>query len=258
MTERFSPSHYRKLGGTEIQVSPLALGTVKLGRNQMVKFPEPFDLPDDRQVQALLGVALDLGINLIDTAPAYGTSEKRLGRWLPRPLDQWIIASKAGESFSHGASTFDFSAEAIRLSVESSLQNLQRDYLDLLMLHSDGSDSAILADERVLLILDQLKQQGKVRACGISSKTLKGAMLGVDLMDFIMVTPAEQDAINHAAAAGKGVLIKKPLESGHLSSPSTRLVELAGDQRITSTVTGTISRSHLQENVASMLTGLAP
>ena len=60
----------RALGSTGIQVSPLGLGTVKLGRNQQVKYPRPFELPGDEEVLALLGLARELGVNLLDTAPA--------------------------------------------------------------------------------------------------------------------------------------------------------------------------------------------
>ena len=72
----------RHLGNTGIKVSPLGLGTVKLGRNQQVKYPHGFTLPDDKTVKELLALTWDLGINLIDTAPAYGNSEERLGALL--------------------------------------------------------------------------------------------------------------------------------------------------------------------------------
>ena len=65
----------RPLGATGLQVSPLGLGTVKFGRNQGVKYPQAFNLPSDREALALLELAWDLGINLLDTAPAYGESE---------------------------------------------------------------------------------------------------------------------------------------------------------------------------------------
>ncbi|HHH13074.1 MAG TPA: aldo/keto reductase, partial [Thiolapillus brandeum] len=57
----------RPLGSTGIEVSPLGLGTVKIGRNQQVKYPRGFELPDDAQVERLLWLARELGINLVDT-----------------------------------------------------------------------------------------------------------------------------------------------------------------------------------------------
>lgn len=70
---------HRPLGDTGLIVSPLGLGTVKLGRDQGVKYPNGFTIPDDAAARALLDQARALGINLIDTAPAYGVSEQRLG-----------------------------------------------------------------------------------------------------------------------------------------------------------------------------------
>ena len=73
----------RPLGSTGIKVSPLGLGTVKLGRDQQVKYPSSFRIPDDDAVRDLFALTRELGINLVDTAPAYGNSEQRLGKLLP-------------------------------------------------------------------------------------------------------------------------------------------------------------------------------
>ena len=73
---------HRPLGQTGLSTAVLALGTVKLGRTTGVKYPKSFDLPDDEAATALLHAARNLGINLLDTAPAYGTSEARLGKLL--------------------------------------------------------------------------------------------------------------------------------------------------------------------------------
>ena len=72
----------RRIGQTDIEVSVLGLGTVKWGRNQGVKYPAPFQLPTDREIKDLLAVAREQEINLLDTAPAYGLAEQRLGELL--------------------------------------------------------------------------------------------------------------------------------------------------------------------------------
>src|SRR5690625_7513454 len=72
----------RPLGRTGLMVSPIGLGTVKLGRNQRLKHPQPFELPSRKEAEYLLDCAHDLGINFIDTAAAYGSSEARLGELL--------------------------------------------------------------------------------------------------------------------------------------------------------------------------------
>ena len=86
--------YHRPLGSTGLRVSPLGLGTVKLGRNTGVKYPNQFALPSDGQARELLALARDLGINLIDTAPAYGTSETRLGPLLQGQRQDWVVCTK--------------------------------------------------------------------------------------------------------------------------------------------------------------------
>lgn len=137
---------HRPLGNTGLIVSPLGLGTVKLGRDQGVKYPNGFTIPDDAAARALLDQARALGINLIDTAPAYGVSEQRLGPLLRGQREDWVIVSKVGEEFDNGQSRFDFSPAHTRLSVERSLQRLETDRIDLVLVHSDGNDVAILRD----------------------------------------------------------------------------------------------------------------
>ncbi|MDH3947931.1 MAG: aldo/keto reductase, partial [Gammaproteobacteria bacterium] len=88
----------RALGATGIKVSVLGLGTVKLGRDQEVKYPRGFNIPDDAAVRELLALSRDLGINFIDTAPAYGNSEERLGQLMDNSND-WVIMTKVGEIF---------------------------------------------------------------------------------------------------------------------------------------------------------------
>ena len=105
----------RALGSTGIDVSVLGLGTVKIGRNQQVKYPSGFELPDDKSVIELFELARSSGINFIDTAPAYGSSEQRLGELLPDRHD-WVIMTKVGEIFESGQSRFDFSSSGIRQS----------------------------------------------------------------------------------------------------------------------------------------------
>ena len=72
----------RPLGRSGIETSLLGLGTVKFGRTRGLKYPEPFSLPSDAEARRLLDTARDLGVNFVDTAPAYGASEERLGELL--------------------------------------------------------------------------------------------------------------------------------------------------------------------------------
>lgn len=253
---------YRPLGSTGLQVSPLGLGTVKFGRNQGVKYPSQFELPDDRQALDILALARELGINLIDTAPAYGTSEQRLGGMLKGQREHWVICTKVGEEFVNGTSQFDFSADHTRLSVERSLRRLQTDYLDLVLVHSDGNDLAVL-DQPVYSALAELKREGLIRAFGFSGKTIEGGIRALDQGDCAMVTYNLQDqqekpVLDHALSHNKGILIKKALASGHVclhdEDPLLTSMQLIyRHPAVASAIIGTINPIHLRENVATAL-----
>lgn len=256
----------RRLGNTGIEISCLGLGTVKIGRNQEVKYPSGFSLPTDDEVSALLRQTKELGINFLDTAPAYGSSEQRLGRLLEDRQD-WIICTKVGEEFTTGKSYFDFSAEHTRRSIERSLRNIGTDYLDIVLIHSDGQDRKILESSDCPEALLRLKEKGLIKAIGMSTKTIEGGMKAADMLDLVMVTynPSMQDdavVINHARTLGKGILVKKALNSGHDciagngsggSNFTERNLRFAlGKEGVTSVIVGTINPRHLQENVEAV------
>lgn len=212
---------HRPLGSTGLMVSALGLGTVKLGRDQGVKYPNGFQIPDDDDAKMLLKLSRDLGINLIDTAPAYGRSEERLGPLLRGQRNDWVIVSKVGEEFTHGVSHHDFSALHTRRSVERSLQRLETDFIDLVLVHSDGNDLAILNECEVYQTLAELKREGKIRGFGLSGKTVDGGLKALENGDCAMVTynlneQTEKPVIDYAATHGKAILVKKALASGHV------------------------------------------
>jgi aryl-alcohol dehydrogenase-like predicted oxidoreductase len=250
----------RALGSTGIAVSPLGLGTVKFGRNQQVKYPKPFDLPDDQAVAGLLSLARDLGINLLDTAPAYGTSQQRLGKLLGTSRHDWVIVSKVGEIFEDGVSRFDFSYAHTVATVESSLKTLRTDYLDGVLIHSDGDDLRIFEQEGAVDALHDLKRRGLIRAHGMSSKTVAGGLRCVAELDLVMATcnldyDDERPVFEAAAKQGRGVLVKKGLMSGHV--PGEDGVEQSfrhvfAQPGVSSMIVGTINPAHLRGNVAAL------
>lgn len=253
----------RRLGRTDCLVSPIALGTVKIGRNTGVRYPQAFVLPDDAALDRLLGTARELGINLLDTAPAYGSSEERLGRWLRGGRRQdWVLCTKCGEDFDGVQSRFDFSPAHTRASVERSLRRLGTDYLDIVLLHSNGDDLAILDDSGALEMLRQLRHEGLVRAFGISAKTLPGALRAAQCCDVAMLAYNPEDtsmapALAACAAEGCAVLVKKAFGSGHLCTTPDGvrgcLQTIYAAPGIASVVIGTLNAQHLRENVAAAL-----
>ncbi|MBW2233541.1 MAG: aldo/keto reductase [Deltaproteobacteria bacterium] len=252
----------RELGRTGLRVSPIGLGTTKLGRNQQVKYPSAFELPSDEAVMALLASARKCGINLIDTAPAYGKSEQRLGELLSDKSD-WVIATKVGETFEDGKSSFDFSPAAVEKSVERSLARLRIDSLDLVLIHSDGHDEEILSHSGAVEALRALRDAGMIRAFGASTKTVAGGLIATELCDVVMVSYGRGDhsqrpVLEAAARRGVGVLLKKVLSSGHDSDPAAALAEALAAPGVTSAVVGTMDVTHLADNCAAVERTLQP
>ncbi|MDH5710382.1 MAG: aldo/keto reductase [Gammaproteobacteria bacterium] len=249
----------RSLGSTGIKVSALGLGTVKFGRNEQVKYPQDFKIPNDQDVMRILDMAWSMGINFIDTAPAYGTSEERLGKLLAQRHD-WVIETKVGEIFENGQSRFDFSARHTRESVENSLRKLRRDYLDVVLVHSSGDDMAIIEKEEVFEELENLKQKGLIRAFGMSSKTVAGGLWVVEHCDVVMATcnleyNEEQPVLDRAMELNKGVVIKKGLLSGYAGVAAggqgveQSIKHVLTQPAVSSMIVGTINRHHLQKNI---------
>jgi len=246
----------KELGSTGIMISPLGLGTVKFGRNEGVKYPEGFEIPGEAALADLLSLAKDLGINMLDTAPAYGSSEKRLGRLLTGQRKDWIIVGKAGEDFVDGDSIYTFTPEHFEMSLERSLKRLNTDYLDILMVHSDGRDVENLSDALVEKMQD-FKKRGLVRAIGASTKTAAGGIRALETMDAIMAMYTEnhgqeKPALDYAAEQNKGVILKKILSSGHNTNIQKAFKFAFSHPATTAAIVGTINPEHLRQNVQAL------
>jgi aryl-alcohol dehydrogenase-like predicted oxidoreductase len=245
----------RPLGRTGFAISPIGFGAFKIGRNQKTKYSAAYDLPSDEQVAELLDGLLDMGINYIDTAPAYGTSEERIGRAIAERRPEFVLATKVGETFEDGVSTYDFSAPAIRKSVERSLKRLKTPAIDVLLLHSDGRDAWIQTQTEAVPTLQEFKQQGLVHAIGLSGKTIEGARQALEWADVLMVEyhlrdRSHESLIAQAAARGVGVVVKKGLASGELpADDAVRFV--LGNPHVASLVVGGLSLDHFRANLAA-------
>jgi len=261
-------SWMRALGSTGLAVSALGLGTVKLGRDQGVNYAAGFQLPDERSAAALLKLARDLGINLIDTAPAYGLSEERLGGLLAGQRGDWLICSKVGEEFEGGRSRFDFSPEYTRRSLENSLRRLRTEVIDIVLVHSDGDDLRIIEELGTLQALEQCKREGLIRAFGMSTKTVAGGLAAAAASDVVMLTynlerREELPVLDACASLNKGALIKKVLAGGHLAGGYGDPVQASMDlvfahPGTSAAVVGTITADHLHADVEAARRALKP
>lgn len=242
----------RPLGATGLTVPPLGFGAFKIGRNEGIKYPTPYDLPDEEAVARLLNGVLDLGCRLIDTAPAYGLSEERIGRAIGRRRKEYVLSTKVGETFAGGKSTFDFSRSGVEASLTRSLERLQTDVLDVVVVHSSGDDLRILAETDVVAVLQEWKARRRVRAIGFSGKTVAGAEAALSWADVLMVEyhltdASHRDVIHAAHARGVGVFVKKGLASGKLP-PADAIRFVLDHPGVTSLVVGGLNLEHFAEN----------
>ena len=256
----------RKFGNLDLQGSVIGLGTVKWGRNQKVRYA-PFDLPTDRTVEHLLETAESLGINVIDTAPAYGLSEERVGKALQSRKGRFIVVTKAGEEFVDGHSEYDFSKEAITKSVIRSLKRLEIDTIDILLLHAPPNDVEIFRNSSAIPTVLKLKESGLIRYIGCSTMTLEGGLLAAEISDVLMVAwnigyKDHQPVIQKAARLGKAVLLKKALmpkpikqsiDASHTPSVSECIQAALALPEVSCLIAGTISPDHLRQNVLASL-----
>jgi myo-inositol catabolism protein IolS len=145
---------YRRLGQSELRVSAVAMGCWAIVGDST------WGPQDEDEAAATIHAALELGVNFFDTAEAYGKgySEALLGRALAGRRAQAIIASKVSQS--------NLTAGDVRAACERSLKNLNTDYIDLYQIH--WPSRSVPFDETIEA-LQQLRQQGKLRAIGVSN-----------------------------------------------------------------------------------------
>ena len=151
---------YRKLGNSEILVSPISIGGNIFGY-----------ISNETQTQYLLDYARDHGVNFIDTADVYskGVSESFIGKALRSCRHRWIIATKVG--VHSDASSLGLGTKKNILSrIDRSLKRLQTDYIDLYQIHHYDKQTPL---EETLEAFEILKKQGKIKYAGCSNYDFK-------------------------------------------------------------------------------------
>jgi aryl-alcohol dehydrogenase-like predicted oxidoreductase len=192
----------RSFGRTGLSVSPLGFGAGEIGDPAL----------DDREVEAVLRAAVELGVTLIDTARSYGRSEERIGRFLAPVRDQVVLSTKVGYGVD---GVPDWTGECIRRGVDRALGQLATDRIDIVHLHSCPVD--VLARGDVVDALAQARQAGKIRCAAYSgdNDALDWAVAS-GRFDSIQLSWSLCDqhaaaAIERAHQAGLGVIAKRPL-----------------------------------------------
>ncbi|ABB13778.1 MULTISPECIES: aldo/keto reductase [Carboxydothermus] len=205
----------RVLGRTGIEVSRLCFGALTIG-------PLQRNLPL-KEGARLIRLAIENGVNFIDTAELYQTYPYIRRALKGLPPDQVVIATKS----------YAATAQAMEKSLKEALTSLGRDYIDIFLLHEQESYFTLKGHEEALFYLQKAKEKGYVRAVGISTHFIAGVRAGMMHPAVEVIHPlinyrgigiadgtAEEmlAAISEAYLMGKGLYGMKPLGGGHLGS----------------------------------------
>jgi len=238
---------HHPLGRTGLFVSELCLGTMTFGGGEGVW--RKIGALQQAEAEALVGQALDAGINFIDTANVYagGLSEQITGQALKNlgvARDQVVVATKVNGEISPGPNAHGSSRGHIMDSVQASLKRLQLEHIDLYQIH--GFDPATPIEETVRA-LDQLVRNGDVRYVGVSNwaawqivKALGVAeRLGLSRFESLQAyytvagRDLERELVPMLRSEGLGLLVWSPLAGGLLSGKFGRGQQAeAGSRRV--------------------------
>lgn len=158
--------NYRRLGRTNLQVSEISLGTVELGMDYGIPAQGAHRRPSGADAARLLNRALDLGVNLIDTAQAYGESEVIIGQALKSRRDEYILATKIGSLSWEGYSGTEL-RKRVEASIIESLRALQTDIIDLLYIHNATPE--LIQQGEIVEIMERARQVGYARFIGTTT-----------------------------------------------------------------------------------------
>jgi len=193
----------RPFGATGLTVSALGFGGGQIGAASL----------PDRDAERLVGLALDLGLTLFDTARGYGLSEARLGRFLRSRRAEVVLSTKVGYGIPGQR---DWTAGAVTAGVDEALRTLGTDWIDIVHLHSCPVE--VLRRGDVTAALDAARQAGKIRVAAYSGENeplahaiadprFQGVQTSVNLAD----QRGLDNALPQAQARGMGVIAKRPV-----------------------------------------------
>jgi aryl-alcohol dehydrogenase-like predicted oxidoreductase len=211
---------YRELGRTGWKVSAVSFGAWAIGGT--------WGTVQDKESLAALHRALDLGVNLFDTADVYGDgrSEQLLARLRRERREPFFVATKAGRRLDpHTADGYN--RANLTAFVERSLKNLETEAIDLLQLHCPPTD--VYYRPGVFAVLDDLVRQGKLRHYGVSVEKVEEALKAIEfpnvqsvqiIFNIFRQRPADL-FFDQAQRRKVGILARVPLASGMLTGKFT-------------------------------------
>jgi len=223
---------YRQLGRSGLRVSALTLGTMGFAGSGQFRDVGEIDLAGARRQ---IDIALDAGVNLIDTADIYsrGASEELVGQALEGRRDRALVATKARFAMGDGPNDAGLSRHHLIEACEASLRRLRTDHIDLYQVHEWDGQTRL---EETLGALEHLQQSGKVRyigcsnfagwqvmkALGIADRTGLPRFVSQQVYLSLQERSAEYEIVPSAIDQGLGLLIWSPLAGGLLSGKYRR------------------------------------
>jgi len=220
----------RALGNTNIQISEIAFGGVEIGMPYGIGVKSEADMLSEREAVRLLWDALDQGINFFDTARLYGESERIMGSAFYGKREHVVFATKCRHLKQPDGRipTYATLNDLVRTSLTESLQALRTDYIDLYMVHY--ADLDLLANEDLLRVFTKLREEGTVRAIGVSVYKTEETRRAIQCKEwnavqlpFNLMDQSQGAYFTDAAREGIGVIVRSVLMRGMLSDRMPRL-----------------------------------
>lgn len=270
----------RTLGRTGLEVTDLSYGAMEV-RGSRIWGGRPVT---ETQAETILNAVLDSGINFIDTANDYGRSEELIGKFLSQRRGEFYLATKCGctvvlKDESTDDTPHVWTRDNLFRGLHESLERMKTDYVDVMQLHNPSVEQAEEGD--LVAVLQEMKQQGKVRWIGCSSTHphietyIKWGVFDVFQIPYSALERHHEDAITQAGQAGAGTIIRGGVARGEPGvglggNDRWGLFEKAGldelraegqsrtafllrftlsHPEMDTTIVGTLIPEHLQENV---------
>jgi len=220
--------HYRTLGRTGLRVSDIGFGAMTIGG-------EIFGATDDQESLRALHRAIDLGMNFIDTADAYGRghSEELIAEVLKTRRKEVVLATKGGNQFTVRQGLRNFDPDYITSALEASLKRLQIETIDLYQLHNPSQE--VMRRGEIFARLDRFKQDGKIRFYGVSLEKTEDGLVAIEtgkpdtlqVVYNILHQDPEEQLFSFAQRDNVGIIARVPLERGVLSGRFKSTAEFA-------------------------------
>jgi uncharacterized protein len=227
---------YRRLGKTDLMVSAIGFGGIPIQRISR------------EEASNVMKRASELGINYIDTARGYGVSEEYIGEALKGSRDKWIIATKS----------MSRTKELMQKDIETSLKNLQTDYIDLYQIHNPKDESVlneVINEGGALEALLEAKSQGKIRHIGVTIHSIGTLKVAVEkgvfetiMFPYSLVETQAEEVFKRARELDLGIIAMKPMAGGVITDASLAMRYILQNGDVTIAIPGMRDIKEVEQN----------